>query len=447
MTPPANQATLDLHIGTEPPSRWDEIDHIRATVNPKAWGDQPRPQITSEAIDWETIGLTPRWVGDDSSQCVAAVEPNRFAGHGAQEWGRFLDGALGRGEIALVVSMLRPTPGPYRAMYGPRAAVSLTGADWTSVGGPEVPLATNPELAPDLSRADRDLALRLRTRPSGLPWWALKLSVPAPDQRWGGFGDPEGALVPLLVSVSGEIVAAVWTRADGAIRHYILPFMPTYRSILEWLVDQAVPEYVPSAARRVRGSLTGWPELQTAKEAFATHDLTQFEAEVERRGTELREALAVASREADEVRDPLLYGSDAVLVRAVSRVLSDAAIEVVDLDEEFGDSVSADLLVTYAGRRMLVEIKSATGNPGERLVDDATRHLQTWPNLRPVVSVEGVVLVLNYQTKTHPLDRWQSPYQRREFLTSLAIPVVSSRQLFDWWRLGDFKALRDALFP
>jgi hypothetical protein len=36
----------NLYIGEERPSRWDEIDAIRAEGNPVAYGGKPRPRIT-----------------------------------------------------------------------------------------------------------------------------------------------------------------------------------------------------------------------------------------------------------------------------------------------------------------------------------------------------------------------------------------------------------------
>jgi hypothetical protein len=43
-------------------------------------------------------------------------------------------------------------------------------------------------------------------------------------------------------------VAAVWTAPDGAVRHYVLPFMPAWLPVLEWLMQQAIPEFIPTAA-------------------------------------------------------------------------------------------------------------------------------------------------------------------------------------------------------
>jgi hypothetical protein len=53
----------------------------------------------------------------------------------------------------------------------------------------------------------------------------------------------------------------VWTSTDGGIRHYILPYIPSYAPVLQWLADRAIPEFVPTAARRMRASLASESEL------------------------------------------------------------------------------------------------------------------------------------------------------------------------------------------
>lgn len=156
----------------------------------------------------------------------------------------------------------------------------------TSIGGPRIALARRPELAAGVGRADRDLALRISdTRPTELPWWKLQLSGSWEDRGIGGrHADlPEGRLIQLLLSPAGETVAAVWESPDGTVRHYVLPAMPSWRPVLDWLVCQAIPEFVPSAARRMRASLSGEVALQTAEEAAAREQLAQLDATYETR--------------------------------------------------------------------------------------------------------------------------------------------------------------------
>ena len=441
----SGQPTLDVHIGVASPALWDERDRNKAT-NPLLG---KRPAITSESIDWDALRLTPRWLGEDSSRSVAALEPGRYEGHGAQEWERFWAGSQSRGETAVVLSMLRPSSVPTSILNRNGAWVTLVGSDDCSVGGVQIALASVPDLAPELIGADRNLALRIRdSRSVDAPWWSLELSVHEIIST-GYRAEPataEGEITPLLLSSTGEVVAAAWVSPDRTLRHYIVPLLSSYKPVLEWLVDQAIPEFVPAAARRLRRSLAGELALQTAAETTAQAALVEFEAATAQQRAVLESVSAAATTEADVVRGPLLYGTGKDLVAAVARVLTDAGIAVIDLDELFGDTISADLLGTYGGRRRLVEVKSASGNPGERLAEAAGRHLATWPNLKPGLPVDGVALVLNHQVKTHPLDRSSAPFSRPEFVASLTFPVVTTGQLYDWWRISDLQRIREAFF-
>ncbi len=328
--------------------------------------------------------------------------------------------------------------------------MNLIGTEWSSVGGRELALASAPQVADPLGRADRDLAVRIAgMRDVSLPWWKLELSgaeVSRGGESRPEFVPPEGTLDPLLQTVAGEVVAAVWTSPDDAIRHYILPRMDSWIPVLTWLHERALPEFVPSAARRVRGSLSGEAELRTTAEATARESLALLEAEYAARHAELTEQARAATVDADTVRDPLLYGSGTPLVDAVTRVLADSGLDVVNLDEEFGDTISADLLVSMAGRAMLVEVKGSSGRPKETLVGAAAKHLTTWPAQRPDIPVHGIVLVLNHQASRHPLERTAAPYTRDDFVRSLPLPVLSTMHLFEWWRLGAFDRTRSALF-
>jgi hypothetical protein len=173
------EQTLDVHIAAWTSSRWDEIDEIRRGPNPNAWGDKRRPAITTESIDWAALGLTPRWLDEDSSEAVAALDPSMFQSQGAQEWNRLLDGAAARGEMVLAVSMVGSDEKPeIVSIWGPSASVQLPASTSTHVGGAQIALRSRPEPAPELGRADRDLALRIAdTRPSELPWWRLSMSA------------------------------------------------------------------------------------------------------------------------------------------------------------------------------------------------------------------------------------------------------------------------------
>jgi hypothetical protein len=356
--------------------------------------------------------------------------------------------------LALVVSAIGSLEPPvYVAATGGTPGASMTiypesGEIVTSIGGSRIPLAVPPTPHPDLQGADRDLALRIvNSRPLEFPWWSLGLSAQLLSRgNWMTAPKAEGMLSPLLVSSTGEIVAAVWTSSNRPIRWYVLPYMPSYVPILHWLSDRAIPEFVPSAARRVRASLSTTPELLTSAEAHAANALATLEAEYERRHAELLSMLGLEMTRADEVRDPILFGTGSVLVSAVKRIFEDAGLDVVDLDELFGDTISADLLVALGIRRVLVEVKSSAGSASERETEPPARHLNTWPKLKPDWPVEGVVLVFNHQTRSHPLDRSPEPYSRAPHITSLTFPVVATRRLFDLWRVGDLEGIRKTLF-
>ena len=361
-----------------------------------------------------------------------------------------------RGELALAISLVGNLEPPvYIAAIGgsPGAGITLppqteSGHIVTHIGGERITLASPPTPHPDLHGADRDLALRIaNSRPQELPWWRLKLTAELLVRGQNlVVPKPSGSLSPLLVSRMGEVVAAVWTSPDNSLRHYVLPYLPSYMPVLQWLAEWAIPEFVPSVARRIRSSLANEPALQTEAEVATRTALSELGSEFERCRTVLRAKLADVRASADAVRDPLLYGSGSELVTAVECLLRDAELQVISLDELFGDTVSADLLVTWGARRLLVEVKSASGNPSESLAEPPVRHLRTWPNLKPDLPVSGVVLVLSHQIRSHPLDRSPEPYSRREFVDSLTFPIVTTRRLFESWRLGDYEAIRGALF-
>lgn len=455
MTNPTRiSATWDVHIAYLPPHRWDEFAHHDADALQRITGQSGRPSITAEPLEWDAVHMTPRWLGDDSSGAVAALQPSLVANRGADEWQRFHSGAVARDEVALVISMIgTPEPPKIMSVFGPGASVSLPGSVTGSeyVGGARISLAAKPNLAEGLDGADRDLASRLvTTRDLALPWWSLHLSG---AEVFPGGGRPSisvkptGTLAPLLTTGAGEVVAAVWRSPDDAIRHYIVPWLPSWKPLLEWLGGQAIPEFIPGAARRIHATLGDEPRLQTAAERSTRSALTAREHDYRTRQANLAQQLAHARQAADGVRHDMLLGSSTVLESSVSRVLTHAGCHVTSLDRLLTRTASADLLVAHGGRRRLVEVKSASGRAGERLVDDARRHLDTWPQLRPDIEVEGITLIVNHQTNTHPLNRSAVVYSRPEFVQSLTMPVITTLELFDAWRQSDFDAIRNAVFP
>lgn len=455
MTNPARvSATWDVHIAYLPPHRWDELAHRDADELQRITGQSERPSITVEPLAWDALHITPRWLGEDSSRAVAALQPNLMANRGADEWRRFHTGAAARGEVALAISMIgTPEPPQIMSPFGPQASISLPGSETGAefVVGPRINLAAKPTLAEGLDGADRDLASRLvTTRDLALPWWSLHHSGAGMFPGEGGPGiriAPTGTLTPLLTTGAGEVVAAVWRSPNDAIRHYIVPWLPSWRPLLEWLASQAIPEFIPAAARRIHATLGDEPQLQTTTELSLRSALATLEHDYRTRHDDLAQQLADARHAADDVRQGMLFGSSAVLENAVSRVLTQAGCDVTPLDHLLTRTASADLLVTRGGHRRLIEVKSASGRAGERLADDARRHLDTWPQLRPDIQVEGITLIANHQTNAHPLDRSAVVYSRPEFVQALTMPVITTLELFDAWRHSDFDAICNAIFP
>ena len=95
--------------------------------------------------------------------------------------------------------------------------------------------------------------------------------------------------------------------------------------------------------------------------------------------SDLRPSYATLSKRPRQSETDSIYGTGSELVDAVATVLTAAGLTVSDLDELLGDTSSADLLVSIGSNRRLVEVKSAGGNAGEKLVVALDRHLQTWP--------------------------------------------------------------------
>jgi NAD-dependent dihydropyrimidine dehydrogenase PreA subunit len=86
------QLSIPVHVGSEPPSSWDELEARQREYGDEAspWlQKQRRPAVASPSLDWEALGFDPRWVGFDTADCAAALQPNIYAGHGASEFDRF----------------------------------------------------------------------------------------------------------------------------------------------------------------------------------------------------------------------------------------------------------------------------------------------------------------------------------------------------------------------
>jgi hypothetical protein len=225
MSMTSKEPRWDVSIGYRSPSWWTENDGRGERYLQVTSGDKKRPPLTSESINWDELGMAPRWVGDDTSECVAAIQPKNTLNRGSAEWARFLNGVQQRSEIALVISMVGGSEERSGSFGGPTAHVDLPAAVFSSVGGPRIALASPPKAPDGLGQADRDLALRvanIRQRDSSSHWWSLHLSGAYIEPGGGGPGQnmgPTGTFTPLLTSAAGEDVAGVWVSADGAVRH------------------------------------------------------------------------------------------------------------------------------------------------------------------------------------------------------------------------------------
>ncbi len=385
----------------------------------------------------------------ETSDCVAAFDPSIFHSRGATELERFLSGAGARGESALIIATIGDVNDDTRSVFGGSGhdSVLLPGMQG-SLNGVRLPSGVRPALASDLTNADRDLGLRLRNRSPDAPWWSISLAGLVMEPGAGGPAErrePDGRLEPILVDGLGNAVVAAWTPASGDQRWYVIPDATDWNVVISWLVQQALPTHVPGALRRARSHHALDPGLQTRRESAAREAIADMEAAYEAQKLRLEAQLQEATAAGERVRFGLLYGTGAELVAAVASVLSEAGFESTDVDALLGDTSAADLLVTFEGERRLVEVKSASGNPAEALVGHLERHLATWPQLRPEDPVGGGVLIVNHQHKLHPHERAPEVYARPEFVRALVVPVISTLQLFWWWRESDWAAIRAAV--
>ncbi|MFI1488056.1 hypothetical protein [Streptomyces sp. NPDC020747] len=439
-----------VHAAVQNPAEMAEPD-------PQAAGDEHRRFAASAKyadISWSASGAEPRWLGMDTSACAVAINPSHFASRGADEFERFLSGAASRGEPALIIATMgnADDDGPWNVFDRYDASVhfpKFTGA----IAGKRLPVGADISLAPDLDAADRDLGLRLRlrNRPADAPWWAMALRQPsAPHILGSGHAPahpptPPGELVPILVDSLGEPVVARWTSGDGAQIWYLIPDSVDWTTVVDWIVQRALPAHVPAALRRVRSVHSLDADLETPAETQARVALEELERRYIEDKARFQADLERALQEAEPVRSGLLYGTGDELADAVAMVLRAAGFTVTDLDGELGDTKSADLLAVLDQERCLIEVKSASGAAPEKLVSYLQRHLKTWPQLCPGQPVTCSALVVNHQHRLDPAQRPAEVYQRKEFVDALTFPVLATGQLFDWWRNKDWPTVRAAV--
>lgn len=448
---PHTPSLIPVHVGLAEPEQPDQADQPPAPRSSLIGRNRRDSPLMDPAFAWAEHGLEPRWLRMESSDCAAALDPSIYHAHGADELERFLAGARERDELALLITTIGNVNDDRTRLPWATAdaAISLPGVE-TYISGARLPASATISLADGLDPADRDLGLRLRNgRGPDAPWWSLQLSG---SELWPGTGgpptryEPTGELQPILLDGLNQPVVAVWSSAEGDQRWYIVPDVCDWHGILDWLVQRALARYVPGALRRARSPLALDLGLQSPAELAARQALEQLETSFAQQRRELEDHLAEATAHAEPIRNGLLYGTGAELEDTVATVLEAAGLKVVKIDELLGETSSADLLVSYGERRRLIEVKSASGNAAETLVGQLETHLRTWPQLRPADPVDGGVLVVNHQHRTEPGERSASVYARPEFVAALTVLVLSTRQLFDWWRASDWAAIRQAVF-
>lgn len=445
------QLPIPASVGSEPPERWDDIEARQRQFGEDAgpWlRDKRRPAVANPSLDWSGLGFEPRWVGFDTADCAAALEPSIFSGHGADEFDRFRQGAESRGELALVISPIGDLEDkPRSILFEHDDSVSIGGKSYTSISSRPIGKGARVRAAAELGDADGQLALRLLSCNPAPVWRSLSLSGAVLETHRGREQHPpEGTLLPILETELGEPVVAAWVSPDGIERRYVVPVETPWPLLLQWLLEQALPELVPGAMRRARRPLASDEDLMTRRERDVRAALTEFEADYAARRGELERQLEQAQSAASTVREGLIYGTSKQLVDAVRSVFEFAGIAVVDLDESLGGTKNADLLCTYGGRSRLVEVKSASGGAPERAYQDLLRHLREWPNMLGSVPVDGGALVMSHELRAVPLERSPRPYSRPEFLAAQTEPVIAALYLFAAWRDEDADAIRRLLF-
>ncbi|MGW1355393.1 hypothetical protein ACWCQE_40070, partial [Streptomyces sp. NPDC002409] len=341
--------------------------------------------------------MEPRWKGQETGDCAAVLSLVLGPATGLEPYKRYAVGARKRGETILVVAGIGAGERRHNVFSGTVAPGIRLPRYYGSIAANPLPASVSPELADGLDHAEHDLGTRLLNRHPDT-WFCLtylrdRPSSPGAARVWPPPG--EGELRPILVDGLGDPVAGVWVPAGGRARWFVVPHGTDQRLLTEWLVEKALPAYVPGALTRARSPLVRDPALATGAEARLAETIAEEQRVHERRQTELHQQLAALRAVADPLRDGLLFGTGRLLEDAVHDVLVAAGAAVTRLDDVYGTE-SADLLAEYSGRRVLVEVKSANNRPPQSLPDKLLKHLNTWPGLTGTEPVDGGVLVVGF---------------------------------------------------
>ena len=448
------QLPVPVHVGSEPPESWDDIEARQREFGKDAspWlQEKRRPAVARADLDWSALGFEPRWVGFDTADCAAALQPSTFAGHGADEFDRFRQGAESRGELALVISPIGDSnpDDQRRNVFEQHDDSVYLGRVESSISSRPLRKGARVRAVAGLNGTDSQLALRMLSCNPPPPWRSLSLHGVTMYEASSGrqIQHPaQGTLASIVETDLGEPVVAAWVSPDSAERRYVVPAETPWPLLLQWLLEQALPELVPGAMRRARRQLATDQALMTRRERSARTALTELETDYAAHRRELERELEEAETAASAIRNGLLFGSGKQLADTVRSVLESAGVDVADLDDQLGGTKNADLLCSYSGHSRLVEVKSASGNAPERAYDDLVRHLREWEKLPGSTPVDGGALVLNHQIRVAPHARSAKPYSRPEFLAAQTEPVVTTLDLFQAWREEDADAIRQLLF-
>lgn len=104
-----------VHIGHRSPGTGDNLSGQNPARRPLGSGMSVQVSaLNTTEIDWTKYEIEPRWIGSESADCVAALQPGSYHNHGAPDRDRYLKGAAGRGESATRISRQGATSEIYR---------------------------------------------------------------------------------------------------------------------------------------------------------------------------------------------------------------------------------------------------------------------------------------------------------------------------------------------
>jgi hypothetical protein len=94
------------------PAEWDETERLQRELGDDAapaLANRRRPALARPGIGWDNFGFVPRWIVDEATSCVAALNPDQF--DGMTQYRRFVEAAKRHGETALAVAIVEAPRG------------------------------------------------------------------------------------------------------------------------------------------------------------------------------------------------------------------------------------------------------------------------------------------------------------------------------------------------